>query len=45
MTSELLENNMNLVILKEEEAKRLIERWEKNNIIKLNKDGSYKRIG
>ena len=31
--------------LKEEEAKRLIERWEKNNIIKLNKDGSYKRIG
>ena len=27
------------------EAKRLIDQWEKNNVIKLNEDGSYKRIG
>ena len=37
--SVLVEAGMN-----EEEAKRLIDRWEKNNVIKLNKDGSYKRI-
>ena len=30
--------------LQEDEAKRLIDGWEKNNILKLNKDGSYKRI-
>ena len=30
--------------LQEDEAKRLIDGWEKNNIVKLNKDGSYKRI-
>jgi len=28
----------------EEETKRLIDRWEKNNVIKLNKDGTYERI-
>ena len=27
-----------------DEAKRLIDRWEKNNVVKLMKDGSYKRI-
>ena len=30
--------------LQEDEAKRLIDGWEKNNVVKLNKDGSYKRI-
>ena len=30
--------------MEEEETKRLIDRWEKNNVIKLNKDGSYERI-
>jgi len=28
----------------EDETKRLIDRWENSNVIKLNKDGSYKRI-
>ena len=30
--------------LPEDETKRLIDRWENSNVIKLNKDGSYKRI-
>jgi|TARA_R110000824_G_scaffold72633_2_gene185297 replicative DNA helicase Mcm len=30
--------------MSEDETKRLIDRWENNNVIKLNKDGSYKRI-
>ena len=30
--------------LQEDEAKRLIDGWEKNNVVKFNKDGSYKRI-
>ena len=28
----------------EDETKRLIDRWENNNVIKLNNDGTYKRI-
>ena len=30
--------------MSEDETKRLIDRWENSNVIKLNKDGSYKRI-
>ena len=30
--------------MEEDETKRLIDRWEKNNVIKLNKDGTYERI-
>ena len=28
----------------EDQTKRLIDRWENNNVIKLNIDGTYKRI-
>ena len=28
----------------DEQTKRLIDRWENNNVIKLNIDGTYKRI-
>ena len=31
--------------LSENSAKHLIDRWEKNNVIKLKKNGRYERIG
>jgi hypothetical protein len=31
--------------MSENQTKHLIDRWEKNNVIKLKKNGRYERIG